>query len=107
MGAFPLLEDKQLNPRLIITLIDLENDYEYVVNYIKYNNRKFGGTRYEYRMTGVLGLIRHNALKPGDSIIFKRMNPETYSVKFERRSSKGWKAPSDGWSIREEVNNDE
>ena len=102
-GFFPHLEDSQRNPRLLITLRDLENNYDYVVNYIKYNNRRFGGTRYEYRMTGVLNLIRHNALRPGDSIFFRPIQSDCFSVSFTHRNKQNWDMTRQGWSIREEV----
>lgn len=101
MNLFPTLEDEELNPRLLVNLLDLKNSYEYVVNYIKYNNRKFGGTRYEYRLTGVLDLIRHNSLRAGDSIFFRPINFDSFSVSFLHRSHKSWDTSSQGWTVRE------
>lgn len=100
---FPVLEDKIQNPRLLIKLIEIETDKNYLVNYIKYNNKKFGGTRYEYRITGVRGLLQHNLLRPGDSILFEPIDLGTFGVSFIHRNRNISEINHGSWVIEGEA----
>jgi hypothetical protein len=104
-GLFPVLEDKTQNPRVLINLIEIETNKNYLVNYIKYNNKRFGGTRYEYRITGVRGLLRHNLLRPGDSILFRPIDLGTFGVSFIHRNRKILEINGGSWIIKREVEN--
>ena len=99
-GFFPTLEDKTRNPRRKIILIELEGKLQHEVNYIKYNNKVFGGTRYEYRITGVIGLFRHNLLRAGDSIVFKPINKHIFGVSFTHRDRKLSGSAIESWIIK-------
>jgi len=42
----------------------------YYLNFIHYNNKLFGGTRDEYRLTGIATMLRDYGLRVGDQIEF-------------------------------------
>lgn len=68
LGFFPKLDKSHKNPRANLLFVDAE-DYEWNFVFIYYNNKFFGGTRNEYRLTGMTRYIRENNLKQGDEII--------------------------------------
>lgn len=68
LSFFPKLNAKLKNPRYLITFIDeVEQRWEFA--FIYYNNRFFGGTRNEYRLTRMTKYINSNNLKVGDELI--------------------------------------
>ena len=98
-GVFPVLSDETLNPRLKLSLVDLESSLRYSDNYIKYNNKHFGGTRNEYRITGIARFLRLNLLKPGDSIVFKSLGVQELGISFVRDRKSKLNINDDRWSI--------
>ena len=70
---FPELNSSSKNPRTIMTLKD-EHGEVWSFNFIFYNNKFFGGTRNEYRLTGMTKYIRCNGLRAGDEIRFSKDN---------------------------------
>jgi hypothetical protein len=98
-GVFPVFTDETLNPRLKLILVDLESNLRYSVNYIKYNNKYFGGTRNEYRITGIARFLRLNLLKPGDSIVFKSLDVQELGISFVRNRKSKLNINDDKWSI--------
>lgn len=98
-GVFPLLSDETLNPRLKLILVDSESNLRYSVNYIKYNNKHFGGTRNEYRITGIARFLRLNLLKPGDSIVFRSLEIQELGISFVRNRNTKLNIDNDKWSI--------
>ena len=50
-----------------------------------YNNRFFGGTRNEYRLTGMTSFIRQHNLKAGDTVILSRRPDGCLSIKCQRQ----------------------
>jgi len=99
-GYFPTLKDNSRNPRLKLKFIEMDGVLQHEVNYIKYNNKVFGGTRYEYRITGVIGLFRHNLLRAGDSIIFKPINKYVFGVSFIHRDRKLGSSAIESWIVK-------
>jgi hypothetical protein len=81
---FPRLDPSVKNPRCVIDLRDPAGE-EWTFNFIYYNNKLFGGTRNEYRLTGMTEFIRRYALKEGDSVIFKRIKERVYEVDYRRK----------------------
>jgi hypothetical protein len=73
LAFFPELNNSIKNPRTVITLRD-EHDDAWSFNFIYYNNKYFGGTRNEFRLTGMTKYIRSNVLKAGDEIHFSKGN---------------------------------
>jgi len=79
---FPLLNGKVKNPRAEMYFTD-EDGQKWKFNFIYYNNKYFGGTRDEYRLTGMTSFIKSKNLKARDCIIFSEENRK-YFVRTER-----------------------
>ena len=89
-GFFEELSNDSLNPRLRLRIIDLLDGTEVFVSFILYNNRYFGGTRFEYRLTGLTRWIKNRGLRSGDMLHLVRTGRHDYSVdviKGERQPS--------------------
>lgn len=82
---FPALNKEEKNPRTTLYFID-EAGTRWKFNFIYYNNRFFGGTRNEYRLTGMTEYLRQNNLKTGDSIILTRSADDLLSIRAERQN---------------------
>lgn len=89
---FPVLNKEEKNPRTYLYFIDDVNK-RWKFNFIYYNNKFFGGTRNEYRLTGMTAYIRQNNLKTGDTIILSRVDGEVLTIRFERQKSTGPSTP--------------
>ena len=70
----PELDGRVKNPRVMIEFEDDLGTF-WNFNYIYYNNRFWGGTRNEYRLTGMTAYFRSASLRPDDIIILSR-DPE-------------------------------
>ena len=81
---FPKLSPAIKNPRCVIDLRDAAGE-EWTFNFIHYNNRRFGGTRNEYRLTCVTEFIRRYGLKEGDTVIFKKPGGRFYGLGYRRK----------------------
>lgn len=89
-GLFEKLPNDSLNPRLRLRIVDLTDGSELFASYIYYNNRYFGGTRFEYRLTGLTRWIKNHGLRSGDVLQITRTDKHDYSVdilKGERKPS--------------------
>jgi len=62
LDFFPVLNINEKNPRIQIVFTD-ETDRKWEFNFIYYNSKLFGGTRNEYRLTGMTFYIHQNNLK--------------------------------------------
>ena len=69
---FPELDEGTKNPRKILVFKDLETGNPWTFSYIHYNNKMFGGTRNEYRLTRVAAYIRAKGLSAGDVVMLDR-----------------------------------
>lgn len=76
---FPELDVYAENPRTMVLFED-ELGKLWKFNYIYYNNRLRGGTRNEYRLTGMTAFLRQVGAKPGDCLIFENDDGD-YSVR--------------------------
>ena len=83
---FPALNGDEKNPRTYLYFIDDVNK-RWKFNFIYYNNKFFGGTRNEYRLTGMTAYIRQNNLKTGDTIVLSRDDNGILSIRCERQNS--------------------
>lgn len=81
---FPVLPQDIKNPRAVIDLVD-ETGKIWSFNYIYYNNRFFGGTRNEYRLTGMTEFIRAFNLKTGDTIILEKASERLRRIRYRRK----------------------
>lgn len=96
-GLFDELPTDTLNPRLKLKLFDLTNDTTLYVSYIFYNNKYFGGTRIEYRLTGLTRWIKNNGLKSGDVLKISRVDKHDYSIDILKGARKPSTLSSESW----------
>lgn len=83
---FPELDREEKNPRTSLYFID-EVNKRWKFNFIYYNNRFFGGTRNEYRLTGMTEYLRQNNLKAGDTVILSRDDNGVLAIRGERQNA--------------------
>jgi hypothetical protein len=87
LSFFPTLRKDIKNPRANIPFFD-DAGYRWVFSFIYYNNKLFGGTRNEYRLTRMTKYIRSNSLKTDDEIYLSHnLETEKYSITFQRKDS--------------------
>ena len=83
LSFFPVLDASRYNPR---AHLEFEDDagrfWEFA--FIYYNNRFFGGTRNEYRLTRMTRYIREAQLVTGDEIVMRRDDSGNYSISYRR-----------------------
>ena len=82
---FPKLDSSIKNPRVAMYFTDKSGKI-WKLNFIYYNNRFFGGTRNEYRLTGMTAYFRESNLKAGDEVILTRRNNQL-SIDYRRENS--------------------
>ena len=71
VNFFPDLDIYKKNPRMEIIFKDI-SFHEWVFNFIYYNNKKFDGTRDEYRLTRTARYIKTYSLQVGDTVTLSR-----------------------------------
>lgn len=98
---FPRLDPACKNPRAVIGVVD-DTGHEWAFSFIYYNNRFFGGTRNEYRLTGMTAFFRQFNLKPGDTIVLHREADRLIRIRFERAQRQATKLRlSSSWKVIE------
>ena len=85
LNFFPRLSASTKNPRCIIDARD-EAQEEWTFNFIYYNNKFFGGTRNEYRLTCMTEYVRRYSLKEGDTVILGKTDVRFYEVAYRRKN---------------------
>lgn len=99
LGFFPHLDASVKNPRVVLQVVD-DTGREWTFNFIYYNNRIWGGTRNEYRLTGMTAYFREFNLKAGDVVILRHLSPKHLGVSFRReRKETGILKLSATWRI--------
>lgn len=93
IAYFPELPNNEKNPRCVISFMD-ESDIEWCFTYIYYNNKLFGGTRDEYRLTGMTRYLRSCQAEPGDAVSFGWVGAGVRAIRFRRRG--GVRGAEDG-----------
>lgn len=83
LSFFPALDAFSSNPRVTLHFMDSTN-FCWKFNFIYYNNKFRGGTRNEYRLTGMTAYLRSCNLKPGDVMILRREDDE-YTISYRRQ----------------------
>jgi hypothetical protein len=83
LGFFPQLAGRIKNPRVPLDLLD-DAGREWTFMFIYYNNKFYGGTRNEYRVTGMTAFFREFNLKAGDKVILRRESPRILRITFKR-----------------------
>lgn len=83
LSFFPTLDASRLNPRSHLQFED-DTGHLWEFAFIYYNNRFFGGTRNEYRLTRMTKYIRESGLVTGDEIRMHRDSDGNYSISYRR-----------------------
>ena len=84
LSFFPRLDSKQYNPRIAITFED-SSKKKWIFNFIYYNNKFYGGTRNEYRLTGMTKYLKETLLEPGDYVVFC-LEENKYSISHRKNN---------------------
>lgn len=92
LSFFPELNKGEKNPRFPITFSDSYGE-QWLFTFIYYNNSLFGGTRNEYRLTGMTRFMRAYNLKEGNVLTLMRDKNGFYSI--EHSQSKTTSATPD------------
>jgi len=101
LDFFPKLDTGIKNPRAPIDVVD-ETGKEWTFSFIYYNNRFFGGTRNEYRLTCMTPYFKEFNLKAGDTILLWRKSPHNLRIAFRRANQKtGVLRLSSSWKVIE------
>ena len=90
---FPILNESEKNPRTDISVVDC-NNVTWSFNFIHYNNKLFGGTRYEYRLTKMTRFFREHGLKEKDRVEFKLDAANRYSILVHRHQESEGTVPT-------------
>ncbi len=83
---FPKLAEDTKNPRLTIVFKDSETEETWAFSYIHYNNKLFGGTRNEYRLTRVAAYIKAKGLSAGDLVMLDRSGTD-YLISYSHKNT--------------------
>lgn len=103
LSFFPKLDARQYNPRVHLIFTDSSSvDWEFA--FIYYNNKLFGKTRNEYRLTRMTKYIREAGLIAGDEVILTRGQDGNYRIDFKRQyeaqsDSRGVLKLGSGWKV--------
>jgi hypothetical protein len=81
---FPTLDRTVKNPRSLVKAVDDEGK-AWSLNFIYYNNRFFGGTRNEFRLTGLTAFFREFNLKANDVLLLWHERPNATRISFRRK----------------------
>lgn len=95
LSFFPRLAADEHNPRAHLLFRD-ESGTNWEFAFIYYNNRLFGGTRNEYRLTRMTRYIREQALVPGDEVLLSRDGRGDYSIASKRQKKSTATRDTDG-----------
>ena len=82
LSFFPELDPMDNNPRVKLSMESSDGLF-WKFNYIYYNNKLRGGTRNEYRLTGMTRYLKSNNLKPNDTLIIEK-NDGAYYISYKR-----------------------
>lgn len=72
LSFFPSLDPNVKNPRMTLVVRELKNGTRWEFNFIYYNNRLFGGTRNEFRLTCMTQYLRAIDSRVGDDLVFSK-----------------------------------
>ena len=104
LSFFPSLDSSDKNPRHHLMFYD-ESGIQWKFAFIYYNNRFFGGTRNEFRLTRMTPYIRQRNLIPGDELIFEMTNDGKRNIRYLRHTDKSVKEHgvlylrTSGWKV--------
>ena len=85
LSFFPTLKKDIKNPRISLYFEDVEC-IKWHFSFIYYNNRFYGGTRNEYRLTGMTKYFKKYGLKTGDRLTLRQNEAGEYSIEHIKSS---------------------
>lgn len=85
LSFFPRLNPEEFNPRHRLTFRDSLGTL-WAFSFIYYNNRFFGGTRNEYRLTCMTPFMRAHNLRAGDRLTLSRDADSRFYLSYVRRN---------------------
>lgn len=80
LSFFPELDRTEKNPRMTLVMYERSNRARWEFNFIYYNNRFFGGTRNEFRLTCMTGYLRAIDAKIDDELVFTLDENSSFEV---------------------------
>ena len=83
LSFFPPLDSSTKNPRARMSVRDPQGRL-WGFTFIYYNNKYFGGTRNEYRLTWMTTFMKQYNLQAGDKLTLLRDNDGTYGIDWLR-----------------------
>jgi len=102
LSFFPKLNSGEKNPRFLITFHD-HTGGQWSFSFIYYNNKFFGGTRNEYRLTGMTRFMNAYNLKSGETLTLSRDEDGFYSIRYRKdrtqKTSSGPLKLSNSWKV--------
>ena len=84
LSFFPFLDPDAKNPRVSLTFREPDGITRWHFNFIYYNNRFFGGTRNEYRLTCMTRYLRARNAAVGDQVVLFKDGDGRLHVDVER-----------------------
>lgn len=99
LSFFPSLDPHERNPRQRLVVRESNDGTRWEFNYIYYNNKLFGGTRNEYRLTGMTAFLRSLGAKVDDELILSKDERGSYRVSLQRASAL-WVQDSGSMTLR-------
>ena len=102
LGFFPKLHRETKNPRCTLVFIDEDGVTRWPFEFIYYNNSQLGGTRNEYRLTGMTRYIRSKNLKAGSEIFLSKDDEGRLYISAGRGTAVTTEGPlklSAGWKV--------
>lgn len=103
LSFFPVLNAKEKNPRVHLVFTD-DHGTKWEFAFIYYNNKFFGGTRNEFRLTRMTPFFRAHNLCQKDELILQKTAEGIRSVTYRRSKDPGLNENgvlelSGGWKI--------
>lgn len=83
LSFFPVLDGRLLNPRVRLSFMEPSGD-RWFLNFIYYNNKYFGGTRDEFRLTGLTAYFRQTGCLVGDILCMSLDENNDRFIDFKR-----------------------
>jgi hypothetical protein len=87
LSCLPKLNPQEHNPRKELHLEDSSDRRSWSANLIYYNNIFRGGTRNEYRITGLTAYMRSKAAAPGNILFLERIADTRYIIGIEEQQN--------------------
>lgn len=84
LSFFPALNPGEKNPRVTLVFREGDGITRWDFNFIYYNNRLFGGTRNEYRLTCMTKYLRARNAGVGDLVVLSKDSGGRLTVELKR-----------------------